>query len=76
MRQATTTAGVAYGDLARAFPDGRGRPMSRGKLDRVLRDYARELPEPSVVGGMRIWPPDVIDALRVALAREAEGLRM
>jgi len=63
---------LSYGDLQRAFPDARGRPMTRAVLDRVLRDYARELPQPEVVGGARIWPADSIEVFRIVLARDRE----
>ncbi len=69
-----TTKPLSFGDIARAFPDGRGRPLTRARLDRLLRDHARELPEPLIVGGMRLWPAGVVDALRIAMQREQEPL--
>jgi len=71
----TTKTRLSFGDIQRAFPDGQGRPMSRAVLDRILRDYSREIPEPELVGGSRIWPVETIDALRVVIQRDQERRR-
>jgi len=70
-----TRTHLSYGDLQRAFPDARRRPMTRAVLDRILRDFARELPEPELVGGARIWPLETLEAFRIVLARDRERRR-
>ncbi len=67
-----TTRLLSYGDLARAFADANGRPNTRAILDRYLRDYARQLPDPVIIAGRRLWPPEMIDALRAVIERDQE----
>ena len=66
----TTRTRVSFGDIQRAFPDRKGRPMTRAVLDRLLRDYPRELPEPELVGGSRIWPAEALEAFRLVIERD------
>ena len=67
---------LSYGDLqrelGREFELG-GRPMTRGILDRILRDWARELPEPEILMGCRTWKVEDLDAFRSAVQRDREG---
>ncbi|MBI4565184.1 MAG: hypothetical protein HY716_10875 [Planctomycetes bacterium] len=49
--------------------------MTRAVLDRLLRDYARELPEPEIVGGARLWKTEDLGAFREVDRRDRERLR-
>ncbi len=76
-KNATTTEGgrLSSGDLQRILGqefDGRGRPLGRAYLDRLIRDHV-ELTPLEVVAGTRQWPPDCLDSFRTAIRREREG---
>ncbi|MBI4563845.1 MAG: hypothetical protein HY716_04025 [Planctomycetes bacterium] len=71
----TTKTRFSYGDIQRALADARGRPMTRSVLDRILRDYARELPEPETVGGARLWKVEDLEAFREVVRRDQECQR-
>ena len=60
-------------DICRVIPDHRGRPLGRAVAERLLRDYARELPEPEVIGGTRTWPAEAVETFREVLRRDREG---
>jgi hypothetical protein len=66
---------LSYGDIQRALSVATGRRMTRAVLDRLIRDYARQLPEPEVVGGARIWPAESIAAFRAVVERDQEVRR-
>ena len=66
---------LSYGDLQREFPDFRGRPMTRAVLDRILRDNARELPEPQRVGGQRLWRIEDLEEFKRVIRRDRERTR-
>ena len=66
---------ISFGDLQRDLGDSRGRPMSRAVLERLLRDYGRELPTPEIVGGARLWRIEDLDAFREVWRRDQEAPR-
>lgn len=58
---------LSTGDLQRELR------LTRAKFERILRDYARELPEPEILMGCRVWEADALGAFRAALRRDAEA---
>ena len=66
---------LSYGDLQRELADSQGRLVTRAVLDRILRDYARELPEPEIVGGQRLWKSEDLKTFRSVMARDREARR-
>ena len=69
----TASTRMTLPDICRALADHRGRPLGRAVAERLLRDYARELPEPELVGGTRTWLVEAVEVFRVVLARDREG---
>lgn len=45
---------------------GEGRP----RIERIVAQYAHELPPASRFGIVRVWPREVLDRIRDILARE------
>ena len=66
---------LSYGDLQRGLAGRSGRPMTRAVLDRLLREFARELPVPEVVGGARLWKLEDLEMFREVLRRDRERVR-
>lgn len=64
-----TKTRLTTGDLQREFG------ISRSQLDRILRDWARELPEPEIVGGSRLWKSEDLEAFRSVISRDRERIR-
>jgi hypothetical protein len=60
---------LSTGDLQRELR------LSRSRLERILRDWARELPSPEIVAGSRLWPAEALEAFRLIVARDQEGSR-
>jgi len=59
---------LSTGDLQRELH------LSRSQLERVLRDWARELPVPEVVAGSRLWPIEALETFRSVVQRDQEDL--
>jgi len=61
---ATTKTKLTTGDLQRELN------VTRSVLERLLRDYARELPEPEILMGCRVWSVDDLAAFRAVAERD------
>jgi hypothetical protein len=57
---------VSSGDLMRELG------VSRAVLDRLIRDWGRELPAAEIVAGSRLWPTSAVDEFRAILKRDQE----
>jgi hypothetical protein len=60
---------LSTGDLQRELG------LSRARLERVLRDWARELPAPEVVAGSRLWSVEALETFRSVVRRDQEATR-
>ena len=60
----TTKTRLSTGDLQRLLG------ISRAVLERLLRDWARELPEPEIVAGSRLWPIEALGVFQEVLTRD------
>jgi hypothetical protein len=65
---------VSFGDLQREL-GASGKALGRAVLERLLRDWARELPETEIIGGSRTWPVEAVAAFRSVLQRDQERVR-
>ena len=65
----TTKTRLSTGDLQRELR------VSRSVLDRLLRDWPRELPQPEGIGGSRTWPVDSLPDFREVIRRDQERPR-
>lgn len=69
-----TRTRLTFGDLQRELGTG-GKALGRAILERVLRDWARELPPPEIIGGSRTWPLEALESFRSVLQRDQERSR-
>lgn len=60
---------LSSGDLQRELG------ISRAVFERLLRDYARELPDPELLMGCRVWNTGDLGRFQDVLARDAAGRR-
>lgn len=60
---------ISTGELQRVLG------LTRGRLERILRDWARELPEPEIIAGSRTWAVDSVQTFQSVLARDKELLK-
>jgi hypothetical protein len=58
---------LSTGDLQRELG------LSRAQLERVLRDWARELPAPEVIAGSRLWDIEALETFKSVVRRDYEG---
>lgn len=73
-----TKTRLSFGDLQKLLGEefhAQRRPLSRSILDRLLRDWAREIPEPEMIAGCRTWALDDLDMFRSIVRRDREGHR-
>ena len=60
---------LSTGDLQRELG------LSRSVLERILRDYAREIPEPDVVAGCRTWAIEALGEFRSIIEHDQQTRR-
>ncbi len=70
----TAKTRLTFGDLQREL-GADGRLLGRAILERLLRDWSRELPVPEIIGGSRTWPLEALEGFRSVLQRDQERTR-